>query len=90
MISSQSPVRPFIFPPSVANASHTHVCRNLVQSGSNIAKDLKTREFGQEIVNNATTGRQIFHVRTVHVLRPTVPIRLASRRQRTHSGTTEY
>jgi len=34
---------------------------NLVQSGSNIAKDLNAREFGQEIVNNAATGRQIFH-----------------------------
>jgi hypothetical protein len=47
---------------------HTHVCRNLVQSGSNIAKDLNAREFGQEIVNNAATGRQIFHVRAVHLL----------------------
>ena len=34
-----------------------------MQSGTNVAKDLKAREFGQEIVNNAATGRQIFHVR---------------------------
>lgn len=83
--SVAGPRRPSIFPPSIAPCiSHTHVCRNLVQSGTNIAKDLKTREFGQEIVNNATTGRQIFHVRTDHVLRRILPIRSASPRQRTH------
>lgn len=92
MISSQSPVhvaRPYSHR-ALHHASHTHVCRNLVQSGTNIAKDLKTREFGQEIVNNATTGRQIFHVRTDHVLRRILPIWSAFLPQRTHFGTPNF